>query len=260
MKVVAGKSPLKRFCAKCGTEIGMFEASNLRNLCSNCYMEMYGVLAPPREVSLTLCRKCYSVKFKNRWLPIDLSSEKSVENMVYVIRGMVEKTCDLNVSVKLTHQDVYRIISGEQITITITFDERIHPLLKPRETSMSLDIKPSFSICPVCLRVIGKNFEAIIQLRDFDDKELEQIKALVNKLILEMSGGSHNIQTGAVWEEVDGGVNVLLPSISIARRISNIVRKTFNVQVKESYKDRGWDKSKGKRLRRLTILLRSRNA
>lgn len=252
---------MKRFCAKCGVEIGIFEVSKLENLCSNCYMKTHGIAIPPCELSLTLCRKCYSVKFKNRWLPIDLSSEeRSIEKMVHVIKAEVERVCNFKVSVMLTPQEVYRIISGEQTTITITFDEKVHPLLKPREASMSLDVKPHFSICPICLKVVGKKFEATIQLRDFSDKELEQIKALANKLIVERSGGSHNIQTGAVWEEVNGGVDIMLPSIDIARKISSLVKKTFNVQVKESYKDWGWDKNRGKHLRKLTILLRSRNA
>ncbi|MEM2214063.1 MAG: NMD3-related protein [Candidatus Nezhaarchaeales archaeon] len=251
---------MKRFCAKCGIEIGVFEVSSLGNLCPNCYMEIRGITVPPREVPLTICRKCYSVKFKNRWLPIDLSTEKSVENMIHAIRGIVEKAFNFKVFVALTLQDVYKIVSGEQTTVTITLDEKIHPLLKPKEMAINLDIKPNFSICPVCLKVTGKNFEATIQLRGFSNRELEQIKALVNKIIIERSGGSHNIQTGALWEEVDGGVDILLPSIDIARRISNIVKKMFNVQVKESYKDWGWDKSKGRHLRRLTILLRSRNA
>lgn len=252
---------MKRFCAKCGIEIGVFEASNLGNLCSNCYMKTHGITIPPREVSLTLCRKCYSVKFRNRWLPIDLSSEeKSIENMTYAIKGEVEKTCSFKVSVMLTPQEIYRIVSGEQTTIIITLDEKIHPLLKSKEASTILDVKPHFSICPVCLKVVGKNFEATIQLRGFSDRELEQIKALANKLIVERSGGSHNIQTGAVWDEVDGGVDIMLPSIDIARKISNLVKRVFNVQVKESYKDWGWNKSKGRRFRKLTILLRSRNA
>ncbi|MEM0232809.1 MAG: NMD3-related protein [Candidatus Nezhaarchaeales archaeon] len=251
---------MKRFCAKCGIEIGMFEVSSLGNLCPNCYMEVHGIAAPPREVPLTICRKCYSVKFRNRWLPIDLSSEKSVENMIHAIKGVVEKAFGFKVLVVLTPQDVFRIVSGEQTTITITLNEKVHPLLKSKELSMNLDIKPSFSICSVCLKVAGKNFEATIQLRGFSNRELEKIKALVNKIIVERSGGSHNIQSGALWEEVDGGVDILLPSIDVARRISNIVKRMFNVQVKESYKDWGWDKSKGRHLRRLTILLRSRNA
>ncbi|MEM4577115.1 MAG: NMD3-related protein [Candidatus Nezhaarchaeales archaeon] len=252
---------MERFCARCGAKIGFFETAKLRNLCSRCYLEVYKADISLREVSLTLCRKCLSVKFKGLWLPLDLSSEEEViEKFIYVIKSEVERACKLETSLTLTSQEVYKILSGERITLIINFREKVHPSLESIEESRSLEVKPRFSICPVCLKMVGKSFEATIQLRGFSSKELEQIKAIVNRVIVERSGGSHNIRTSAIWEEVDGGVDVKLPSTDLARKIANIVKKSFGVKVKESYKDSGWDKSRGKPLRKLTILLRFRNA
>lgn len=251
---------MERFCARCGTRIGFFETTKLGNLCSKCYVEVYKAEVPLRELSLTLCRKCLSLKFKGRWLPLDLSSEEGIiEKFVYVIKSEVERLYKLEALPILTPQEAYKILSGEEITLTVTFKEKVHPSLESIEETKSLEVKPHFSICPICLKMVGKSFEATIQLRGFSDGELEQIKTIVNKLIVERSGGSHNIQTSAVWEEVDGGVDVKLPSIDLARKITSIVKRSFDVKVKESYKDSGWDKSRGKPLRKLTILLRSRN-
>jgi len=252
---------LRRFCAKCGAEISLAEASSLRNLCPSCYAEVHGTVTPPQEVSLTLCRKCFSVKVRGRWLPVDLSSEEAVvERISRAIKGEVEKSCDLKASISLTPREVYGILSGAQVAVAMTFSEEARLSPKAREALRTLEVKPLFSICPTCLKMVGKKFEATIQLRDFDDKELERIKLLVNKLIVEKSGGSHNVQTGAVWEEVDGGVDIKLPSIDLARKIASVIKKNFKVQSKESFKDSGWDRSRGKPFRKLTILLRSRNA
>ncbi len=252
---------LRRFCAKCGAEISLDEALSLRNLCPSCYAEVHGAVTLPRGVSLTLCRKCLSVKVRGRWLPVDLSHEEAVvERMAHAIKSEVERSCNLEASVSLTPQEAYGILSGDQVAVTMTFGEETRLPSRARETPRILDVKPHFSICPICLKMVGKKFEATIQLRDFADKELEQIKLLVNKLIVEKSGGSHNVQTGAVWEEVDGGVDIKLPSIDLARKIANTIKKNFKVQVKESFKDSGWDRRRGKPFRKLTILLRSRNA
>ena len=252
---------LRRFCARCGAEISLAEASGFGNLCLSCYAEVHGRVTLPQEVSLTLCRKCFSVKVRGRWLPVDLSSESAmVERISSAIKSEVERSCDLKVFVSLTPQDAYEILSGDQVAVTMTFSEGAHPLLKARGASRTLDVRPQFSICPTCLKMVGKKFEATIQLRGFDDKELERIKFLVNKLIVERSGGSHNVQTGAVWEEVDGGVDIKLPSIDLARKIASLIKKNFKVKMKESFKDSGWDRSRGKLFRKLTILLRSRNA
>jgi len=252
---------LRRFCAKCGAEISLAEASSLRNLCPSCYAEVHGTITPPREVSLTLCRKCFSVKVRGRWLPVDLSSERAaVERISHAIKSEVERSCDLKAFISLTPQEAYTILSGGQAAVVLTFGEDVHLSPKAGEAPRTLSVKPQFSICPTCLKMVGKKFEATIQLRDFDSKELEQIKLLVNKLIVEKSGGSHNVQTGAVWEEVDGGVDIKLPSIDLARKIASVIKKSFKVQSKESFKDSGWDRRRGKPFRKLTILLRSRNA
>jgi NMD protein affecting ribosome stability and mRNA decay len=251
---------LRRFCARCGVEISLAEASSLGNLCPRCYAEVHETLALPQAISLIFCRKCYSVKVRGRWLPIDLSSEEiTVKRISQAIRSEVERPCSFKMSISLTPREAYEILSGEHIVVIITLDESAHPHLKTKGVQKNLNVRPQFSICPTCLKIAGKKFEATIQLRGFDGEELEQIKSLVNKLIVERSGGSHNLQTGAVWEEVDGGVDIKLPSIDMARKIANLVKKSFDVQVKESFKDSGWDKSKGKPLRKLTILLRSRN-
>jgi NMD protein affecting ribosome stability and mRNA decay len=197
---------------------------------------------------------------KGRWLPVDLSSEKVVvERISHAIKSEIERSCDLKVSISLTPQETYEILSGKHVSVTMTFSEDVRPLLKASEALRTLDVRPESSICPTCLKIVGKKFEATIQLRGFDYEELKQIKSLVNKLIVEKSGGSHDVQTGAVWEEVNGGVDIKLPSIYVARKITSLVKKNFNVQVKESFKDSGWDKSRGKPFRKLTILLRSRN-
>ncbi|MCC6042768.1 MAG: 60S ribosomal export protein NMD3 [Candidatus Verstraetearchaeota archaeon] len=258
---MSSDASLRRFCAKCGTRISLAEASSLGNLCPSCYAEVHGTVALPREIPLTFCRKCLSVKVRGRWLPIDLSSEEAVvERINHAIKSEVERSCCFEVSISLTPREAYEILSGEQVVVTVTLSEDARRPLKVRGTPKNLDVRPQFSICPTCLKVVGKKFEATIQLRGFDEGELERIKSLVNKLIVERSGGSHNLQTGAVWEEVDGGVDIKLPSIDAARKIANLVKKNFDVQVKESFKDSGWDRSRGKPLRKLTILLRSRNA
>jgi|GEM_PF-1495074 len=258
---MTSSNSLRRFCAKCGAEISLSEASGFGNLCPTCYANVHGVAVLPQEVSLTLCRKCFSVKVRGRWLPVDLSSEgAAVERIRHAIESEVERSCDLKVFVALTPQEAYQILSGKQVAVTMTFSEEVRPLLKVREALRTLSVRPQFSICLTCLKMVGKKFEATIQLRDFDDEKLKRIKFLVNKLIVERSGGSHNVQTGAVWEEVDGGVDIKLPSIDLARKIAGLIKKNFKVQMKESFKDSGWDRSRGKPFRKLTILLRSRNA
>ena len=251
---------MKRFCARCGADIGLFESANLGNLCLKCYMEVHKLSEPPRTISLTICRKCYSIKLKGRWQAVDLSSEDSTTSkLTQAIISEIERSCKLKIETSLTSREAYRLLSGEPITIKATLSGKVHPALEPLITSKDIEVKCDFSLCPTCLKISGKQFEATIQLRGFDEKQLEQIKFMINKLIVDRSGGSHNIQTGAVWEEVDGGVDVKLPTADIARRIASLVKRHFKVQVKESYKDAGWDKSKGRPLRKLTILLRSRN-
>lgn len=253
-------SLLKRFCARCGVEIGLEEASKLGNLCGKCYTEVRRKHEAPSVISLTLCRRCRSIRAGGKWLPVDLSlEERFVDRLTSIIKREVERACKLKTSLTITPQQAYDVLSGEGITISVTLTEGEQSIPQLPGISRILEVKPSFSICPTCLKVVGKKFDATIQLRGFNEGELEEIKALVNKIIVERSGGSHNIQTAAVWEEVSGGVDVKLPSIDVARRITNIMKKSFKVQIKTSYKDSGWDRSRGRSLRKLTILIRSRN-
>ena len=251
---------MKRFCARCGAEIGLFEAANLENLCTKCYLEVHGPPRPPSTVNITLCRKCYSVKFRGKWHPLNLTSDSSVASrLARAVESEVERACGLKLRATMTPSEAYSLISGEPVLVKIELEEKVHPSIEPLVKTHTVEVKCSFSICPTCLKVAGKRFEATVQLRGFSLEELERIKVMVNRLILERSGGSHNIQTGASWEEVEGGADIRLPSADMARRIANAVKRNFNVQVKETYKDAGWDRSRGRPWRTLTILLRARN-
>ncbi|MDI9620143.1 MAG: NMD3-related protein [Candidatus Nezhaarchaeota archaeon] len=248
---------LKRFCAKCGVEVTLEESLNFKNLCLNCYKELHGKVALP-PVNVVLCRKCFSVKVRGRWQPLDLSSEElAASTIAQLIEGEVKRTCGLEVKVYLTPQEVYKLFSGERIGVNATVNEALHP--RAASSLPPLDVRGTFSVCHTCLRVAGKNFEATLQLRDFAPRELDQIKFIVNKLVVERSGGSHNLQTGVTWEEVDGGVDIKVPSIYMARAIASHIKRRFAVLVRESYKDAGWSRSRGKPFRKLTILLRLRN-
>lgn len=258
--MIEGFRSLKRFCAKCGADIDIFEAANLRNLCLKCFVKTYGAKRSPCKATLTLCKRCHSIMVKGRWQPLDLSSEEDVVLKVKrAIESKLEKSCKLKAEISITPQDVYKLLSSDQVIIKATFSEKMHPSLELITESGNVEVKCHFSMCSTCLKIVGKKFEATIQLRGFSPEELEKIKLIVNKLILAKSGGSHNIQTGALWEEVDGGIDIKLPSVDTAHTIASTIKKYFPVHIKESYKDVGWDKSKGRPLRTLTILLRSRN-
>lgn len=219
-----------KFCPRCGKEV-----TDLKdNLCADCYISSYKP-SIPRSVSIKYCPVCKSVLMRNVWIAVSEPPE------IYLEKKIAEKI-KLAPLEKLRKVKILKTGKEGEIKIVTELDgKKYERVLKGTPTVDKY-------ACPECSRQFKTSITAIIQLRCTGDA-----KKFVNEALGLMGRTKRKIVKA---DERLHGIDLSFSDKRTARVLARRFKDHFKCTMKESVKQRGWDRSKERPLVQNTYLLR----
>ena len=209
-----------KFCFLCGKK-----TENLINgYCEECYKKKFQLIEVPEEITVAVCKKCNKIKEKNVWKDIEI--EKILRDKIKILGK--------NVRIKIEENDNLKIYAKGLLKGSKGLKEEIH----------EVKVKIKKENCPDCSKKSGKYYESVIQVRGcLTNDDINSIDDIVLA-----RGGFYRV------EEVKGGYDFFISSKSLAKKITEFLRKKYKTKVKKSFKL--VTKQEGKDIYRDTALVR----
>ncbi len=230
------------FCVKCGREGPTYES-----LCVKCFLGSTRFAKIRDHVDLFQCAHCDDFQIEGKWEEFGSVEEAARETAL----GAVELRKDAEIEdaeIEVVPKDSQNYLVRMRLTIGFQDIEAVEEL----ETIVRL----KRGICPRCSKIKGSYYESILQVRTrgrpFPAEEMERILGRIEKLVGGGSGSRDPFISKA--EEVPGGLDVYLSSISLGKSISKELAEDFGGEVKESSSLAG--QKDGKEMYRVTYLVR----
>ncbi|MEM1603367.1 MAG: NMD3-related protein [Zestosphaera sp.] len=230
-----------RFCLRCGKR----ETSNeplIDGLCVDCFVRERPIVSVPDKIALVRCPVCGSLYMSGSWIPSTGNDEELIR--YYIDEAVIKKG--------KTHPAFKDI----QVAVLSTGNNRAELLIKSSfagksvEQAFIVSYKIDARLCPKCLSVKTRDYEAVLQIR-FVGEPTEGVKKRIAKLIGSVRSISSNITD---YEELREGINVKFSNVSVARQAASYLQGMLGGYVKESWKLHGI--VRGKRHGKLSIVLR----
>ena len=220
-----------KFCPKCGKSIEESQES----LCLDCYSSSSEPKIP-RNLKIKLCPVCNSLLAKYVWIassvPMDEVVEKYLSEKVRLPSG--EKLKKL----KLVNSGEY-----DKVEVKSNLDGKILTRILPS------DLEVLKFACPQCSRQVKSSVTAKIQVRTS-----KNIKEFVSDVIESMRSNKALVKV----EERLYGLDLSFSDKRTARVLARRLKSKFNCTIRESAKQRGFDRMKNRPLVQTTYILRQK--
>ena len=231
------------FCVKCGKEEETFNG-----LCIDCFLNGKEMITLPRYIDVERCASCEEFRIGGQWVKrtakeaaedAAICSIPAVDGMRAPSAGaMAEPLDEKNYSVKV---DVSGEIAGRTVNALAETTVRIKN-----------------NVCQKCSRQLGNYYEATLQIRsgskELSDDLRDETVRYVRDRIENMSSTNRQLFLTKV-EEVQGGVDMLLSSISLAKTLAKELSDSYGAETKEAPKLIGKN-ADGTDMYRMTYLVR----
>ena len=231
------------FCVKCGKETDEI----VNNLCIDCFLDGKKLTTLPHHVDVKVCANCGDVGYGEFWVTkdIDEAMEEAAVGAL-ILRAGVRKT---SAEVSLSQQEPHTFIA--------TVDSKLNINDFETEDSASTIIRIKQTVCKRCSRQLGNYYEAILQIRgskDVPQKTIREALRRVENLIDTQSLTNRNSFISKT-EEVQGGIDVYISSISLAKAAAKDLSDAYCAETKEASKLVGVDEE-GQEMYRVNYLVR----
>ncbi len=219
---------ISMYCIICGKEE---EKDLYEGMCISCYMKKHDILSIPEKINHETCRYCNSVKIGKKWVE-KINLEDYIKNFVVLLPGYRLASLEVEIGAGDEHQyacgvkaDI-ELPDGNQITLK-------------RDTI----IRKIHGVCVQCSRYQGGYYEAIMQIRNFNEQELDRITK---------KSADYRVTDNKM---VKGGIDLYMMDGREATRFASDLKKMYRVESKISRKIFGV--KNGRTVYRITILLRA---
>lgn len=237
----------KAFCPRCGkTGDELFSG-----ICRSCFIEDLDLITVPDNINLTTCTQCGSIQKKGRWYDSNLQVEDQAFEVILEHVEVDENVSDVEIAPELEN------IRGSIFEFIVKVNGQV--LGEPVSQDFLAKVVVNKAVCSDCSKYASGYYEAVIQLRA-DERSLspEEIRAadedLQNRLLkLSQKNRMAYISQRAQIKE---GIDYYIGSYKAARKLTESLKNKLGGVVNESPRLMGRDKSTGKDLYRIWILLR----
>lgn len=199
-----------------------------------------------KEAEIFVCKDCGAVNISGKWI---------YDNVHNVIRLNANKIITNSVKIKEPfHISKYILreinvdYNASRINLTVSLDISVGEVVIVKNYLIATTIKIIKSLCPRCIALRGKAFNAIIQLRGTRRLGSLLIEKIANEIRKEYRDEIVDVKN------VKEGIDLYLIDRELARRIAKKLAFKYGALVKESFKLIS-RKPDGKVKSRLTISL-----
>jgi nonsense-mediated mRNA decay protein 3 len=211
------------FCVRCGREGSTYES-----LCVECFLENTRFTSAPDHVDMQHCSYCGDFLIENKWVKHSSVEDAAREAALRSIE--VRKDASIvraKADVEQADKNNYRVLMRPFIEYSdLTAEEEL-------ETTVRI----KGAICPRCSKIVGNYYESIIQVRGrgrkLSERQKERYLEEIDRRVEAAKEENREMFVSKV-EEVPGGLDFYLSSISLGKAISKELADRAGAEVKES--------------------------
>ena len=232
------------FCVKCGAE----DVETINGLCMECFLDGRKLISMPHHVDLMRCANCEEFSVSDQWVRKTL--DQAVEDIALTTLSVIPEGKVISVGVMVEKQE------EKTFVVHVQADVDVGGVVATDEDSVIVRLKNT--VCKRCSRQLGSYYESIIQVRTgektLDDDLRDEVVRSVTASVETQSKTNRSLFISKV-QEVPGGVDIYLSSISLGKTLTRELSETYGAEVKESSSLVGVS-SDGQEVYRVTFLLR----
>ena len=232
------------FCVKCGEE----DVETINGLCLNCFLDGRKLISMPHHVDLMRCANCEEFSVDDQW--VRKSLDQAVEDIALTTLSVIPEGRVASVGVMVEKQE------DKTFVVHVQADVDVNGVIATDEDSVIVRLKNT--VCKRCSRQLGSYYESIIQVRTgektLDDDLRDEVVRSVRSSVETQSKTNRSLFISKV-QEVSGGVDIYLSSISLGKTLTRELSESYGAEVKESSSLVGVS-SDGQEVYRVTFLLR----
>ncbi len=236
---------MQTLCPKCGqpAEDG---------LCPQCRMNSIRLIQFPDVVEVVICSVCGSQQIKGKWqFPDSRSIEDLAAGAAVDSVWLHHEFIHPNIEVDLRKVGATRYIAG--MRIRGSFMEQMV------EETGEVPVRIKLVACERCSRMAGKYFQSTVQLRGngsrpISSREMEECRRMAQDMADAGYRGGDQLSFIQDMKEVKGGLDIILGSTQLGRRMARAVQERFGGKLLETCKLVG--KKENRDVYRSTLLVR----
>lgn len=211
------------FCVRCGIEEGKL----IENLCEKCFWESREIKIP-NEVRIIICPSCFSYLKGKKWIKRRNLESAVIESCI----NEVVKLSEIKGGLKIV--DIKGEIEGYSNELPTKVELKIK--LSFKELSKTLESRGVvfYQKCNRCIEVSHGKYNAIVQIRGFDEKELSIVETIIEDF--KIINGKPEISE---IKKIANGIDVKFMSVNKARLFAKRVSERVRAKIKESAKISG---------------------
>ncbi len=251
---------LRRFCSKCGKNLGSNDKIFDGFVCEVCFGKKPLESRLPTKIQLRQCVHCNAFSLKKEDQELKWGYQPDDEpDIDFLTRILFEQ---IFISLEKKHKRKYELFFEQDLNIRVDFDINLvinttsEALISSAEDSLM--IKRKLIHCPYCAKKKGGRFDAIVQIRIQNSKENSILDSLMVEIKkIEATENFLRIQNyiSKVSYTVNG-YDLMVSTNAMGRVLVSKLRARYPFEIKKSKKLIGVDQEKGSDLYRLTTLLR----
>ncbi len=236
---------MQSICPRCGNP-------SPEGLCPICTRDTTRLFSCPDQVEVVICSVCGSLQIKGKWLlPEDVNVEEMAASAAADAVWLHEDLADAGVDVDLKRVGATRYLAG--IEITGNFQGR------PVAEHCQIAVRVKMRACDRCSRIAGKYFESTVQLRGnaartISPREIDECKKTARDMADAGYRGGDMLSFIQEMKEVKGGLDIILGSTQLGRRMARAFQERFGGRLLETAKLVG--KKDNRDVFRSTLLVR----
>ena len=211
------------FCVRCGREGSTYES-----LCVECFLKNNRFTSVPDHVDLFRCAYCEEYLIEGKW--------RKFASLPEAIRDAVKRSIETKrgadlaqVKMKIEEADVKNF--HVHVLSTVEYSD-----LKLEEEAKTT-VRLKGTVCPRCSKMVGNYYESIIQVRGRErkltEKQKQHLLGEITSRVEEAQNDNREMFISKL-QEVPGGLDAYLSSISLGKSIAKTLAEKLGAEVKES--------------------------
>lgn len=214
-----------KFCPKCGKETKKL----IDGKCTNCYF-LSNKPKFPYKITFLRCSSCNDLFFNNTWIKGPLE---------YYLSERLKQEIKLSKNMKLEDLKIVKIGENGKIRIWISVNDEI--FTKSKEIPIHIKDKK----CLDCKLKNKNTWNSKVQLRT-DEETIKKIRKIVPKeQILNI-------------KKVEKGIDIYFFERDTGKSFSRKIKNKYNLESKNSFEQRGWDRMKNTSYKLSVISLKNK--
>ncbi|MCX6681289.1 MAG: 60S ribosomal export protein NMD3 [Methanothrix sp.] len=236
---------MQAICHRCGLPTD-------EGLCRQCTLEKAKMVICPDQVEVVICSVCGARQAKARWL---LPDSRSVEEQAH--QAAIDALCLHKELAEPQIELDLRKVGATRYLAKININGSFRGQSISEQCEIPVRIK--LMACDRCSRMAGKYFQSTVQLRgntvrSMTQREIEEGKKTAQDMADSGYHGGDHLSFIQEMKEVKGGLDIILGSTQLGRRMARAFVERFGGRLLETAKLVG--KKDSRNVYRSTLLIR----